>query len=98
LLRSASVRKFLVGCVHFFSSAAFPPYLGAAGVLQNSERDVLTLLSLHFPSCPFFPSLLYHRNSFELFAETQRDITPEQAAQKLREKDAEVHYKEKLAQ
>jgi galactose-1-phosphate uridylyltransferase len=34
--------------------------------------------------------------SFELFAETQRDITPEQAAQKLREKDAEVHYKEKL--
>lgn len=48
------------------------------------------LLSL----APLFHSLLLRELSFELFAETQRDITPEQAAAKLREGSAEVHYKE----
>ncbi|GAA5986995.1 hypothetical protein JCM11641_004413 [Rhodosporidiobolus odoratus] len=48
----------------------------------------------------FYPPLLRSATvrkflvGFELFAETQRDITPEQAAKRLREKDAETHYKE----
>ncbi|GAA6017899.1 hypothetical protein JCM10207_003492 [Rhodosporidiobolus poonsookiae] len=48
----------------------------------------------------FYPPLLRSASvrkflvGFELFAETQRDITPEQAARRLREKSADVHYKE----
>ncbi|GAA6039519.1 hypothetical protein JCM8097_008363 [Rhodosporidiobolus ruineniae] len=48
----------------------------------------------------FYPPLLRSATvrkflvGFELFAETQRDITPEQAAARLREKSCEVHYKQ----
>ncbi|TNY19674.1 galactose-1-phosphate uridylyltransferase [Rhodotorula diobovata] len=51
----------------------------------------------------FYPPLLRSATvkkylvGFELFAETQRDITPEQAAQRLRACSAETHYKEALA-
>lgn len=31
---------------------------------------------------------------FELLCQTQRDLTPEQAAQRLREMDENVHYTE----
>lgn len=47
----------------------------------------------------FYPPLLRSATvkkflaGFELFAEQARDITPEQAAQRLRECDGEVHYK-----
>lgn len=47
----------------------------------------------------FYPPLLRsstvkkHLVGFELFAETQRDITPEQAAARLREQSEETHYK-----
>jgi UDPglucose--hexose-1-phosphate uridylyltransferase len=58
LLRSASVRKFLVGCVRVF---------------------VVKLISFE------------EAHSFELMAEAQRDITPEQAASRLRA-CSEVHY------
>ncbi|GAA5920057.1 hypothetical protein JCM6882_003715, partial [Rhodosporidiobolus microsporus] len=50
----------------------------------------------------FYPPLLRSSTvrkflvGFELFAETQRDITPEQAAAKLRVGSAEVHYKEAI--
>ncbi|GAA6059667.1 hypothetical protein JCM10212_000054 [Sporobolomyces blumeae] len=51
----------------------------------------------------FYPPLLRSSTvkkylvGFELFAETQRDITPEQAAQRLRDQDPERHYKAMLA-
>ncbi|BGP43699.1 galactose-1-phosphate uridyl transferase [Rhodotorula kratochvilovae] len=50
----------------------------------------------------FYPPLLRSATvkkylvGFELFAETQRDITPEQAAARLREKSGEEHYKAAL--
>ncbi|GAA5962711.1 hypothetical protein JCM3765_006175 [Sporobolomyces pararoseus] len=50
----------------------------------------------------FYPPLLRSSTvkkylvGFELFSETQRDITPEQAAKKLRDLDGEKHYKESL--
>ena len=59
LLRSASVRKFLVGCVCMLSE-----------VVPISHKT----------GC-----------SFELMAEPQRDLTPEQAAQRLRSLP-DVHY------
>ncbi|GAA5842917.1 hypothetical protein JCM9279_004028 [Rhodotorula babjevae] len=52
----------------------------------------------------FYPPLLRSATvkkylvGFELFAETQRDITPEQAAQRLRDKSDERHYKAELGQ
>ncbi|GAA5941212.1 UDP-glucose:hexose-1-phosphate uridylyltransferase [Sporobolomyces koalae] len=52
----------------------------------------------------FYPPLLRSSTvkkylvGFELFAETQRDITPEQAAQRLRDQPADKHYKEVLKQ
>lgn len=57
LLRSASVRKFLVGYVF----------------------------------CLVIDPLIQETDSFELMAEAQRDITPEQAASRLRA-CSEVHY------
>ena len=57
LLRSASVRKFLVGYVF----------------------------------CLVMDPLIQETDSFELMAEAQRDITPEQAASRLRA-CPEVHY------
>lgn len=50
----------------------------------------------------FYPPLLRSSTvkkylvGFELFAETQRDITPEQAAKRLRDQDGVQHYKEKV--
>ncbi|GAA5888662.1 hypothetical protein JCM16303_000885 [Sporobolomyces ruberrimus] len=50
----------------------------------------------------FYPPLLRSSTvkkylvGFELFAETQRDITPEQAAQRLRDQSPDTHYKELL--
>ncbi|GAA5879592.1 hypothetical protein JCM8547_001088 [Rhodosporidiobolus lusitaniae] len=80
--------------VHSFSSAT------AEDELKNPEStEYAAFAQLHVG---FYPPLLRSATvrkflvGFELFAETQRDITPEQAAKRLREKDAEVHYKEKI--
>lgn len=60
LLRSASVRKFLVG------------YVPGTNPITKMTSDV------------------FH-HSFELMGEPQRDLTPEQAAQRLRDLP-DVHY------
>ncbi|GAA6020714.1 hypothetical protein JCM11491_000525 [Sporobolomyces phaffii] len=62
----------------------------------NSDSDA-AYAQLHLG---FYPPLLRSSTvkkylvGFELFAETQRDITPEQAAQRLRDQSADQHYKE----
>ncbi|GAA5822547.1 hypothetical protein JCM5353_005476 [Sporobolomyces roseus] len=64
----------------------------------NSDNDA-AFAQLHIG---FYPPLLRSSTvkkylvGFELFAETQRDITPEQAAQRLRDQNADQHYKELL--
>lgn len=63
LLRSATVRKFLVGCV--------------------SLREVI------------FQRIADYNLSYEMMAEPQRDITPEQAAARLRNCGGEL-YRKKL--
>ncbi|GAA5881418.1 hypothetical protein JCM3774_004369 [Rhodotorula dairenensis] len=64
--------------------------------MSETSRDVAAYTQLHVG---FYPPLLRSSTvkkylvGFELFAETQRDITPEQAAQRLRANSEEVHYK-----
>ncbi|GAA5982351.1 hypothetical protein JCM10908_006608 [Rhodotorula pacifica] len=64
--------------------------------MNETDRDIAAYTQLHVG---FYPPLLRSSTvkkylvGFELFAETQRDITPEQAATRLREKSEEVHYK-----
>jgi len=64
----------------------------------NSDNDA-AFAQLHIG---FYPPLLRSSTvkkylvGFELFAETQRDITPEQAAQRLRDQNADQHYKDLL--
>lgn len=63
----------------------------------EDDVDVAAYTQLHLG---FYPPLLRSSTvkkylvGFELFAETQRDITPEQAAQRLRANCEEVHYKQ----
>lgn len=99
LLRSSTVKKYLVGlvfplsfslslCLYYFPfshpplSTIVPPYGTIAVPRMRLDRlektDLRTIV-------------LYTR--FELFAETQRDITPEQAAQRLRDQSPDRHYK-----
>ncbi|BGP35605.1 galactose-1-phosphate uridyl transferase [Rhodotorula toruloides] len=79
------------------------------GIYQTPTFSPSLSLASRGPSAPdacyaqlhigFYPPLLRSSTvkkylvGFELFAETQRDITPEQAAQRLREKSETVHYK-----
>lgn len=73
-----------------YQAPVYEPDLGAA------EGAASAYTQLHVG---FYPPLLRsstvkkHLVGFELFAETQRDITPEQAAQRLREQSEEVHYR-----
>ncbi|GAA5991836.1 hypothetical protein JCM11641_002120 [Rhodosporidiobolus odoratus] len=97
------------GCTTFFVPSsrhstlnAFPvkPVAGCALVFPHGDSDSM----LHEGSpvgeggakYVIRTEVLYETQpvGFELFAETRRDIAPEQAAKRLREKDAETHYKE----
>ena len=70
-----------------------------AGMVET-DGNVAAYTQLHVG---FYPPLLRSSTvkkylvGFELFAETQRDITPEQAAQRLRANSEEVHYKRAAA-
>ncbi|GJN94021.1 hypothetical protein Rhopal_007084-T1 [Rhodotorula paludigena] len=71
--------------------------------LASSSRESAPDASYAQLHVGFYPPLLRSSTvrkylvGFELFAETQRDITPEQAAQRLRGVSGEVHYKRALA-
>ncbi|BGP20343.1 hypothetical protein JCM10213_001604 [Rhodosporidiobolus nylandii] len=83
-----------------YQAPVFSSSLEASGELRNPQSaEDAAYAQLHVG---FYPPLLRSATvrkflvGFELFAETQRDITPEQAAQRLKEKDAEKHYKQAL--
>lgn len=69
--------------------------------MVETDGNVAAYTQLHVG---FYPPLLRSSTvkkylvGFELFAETQRDITPEQAAQRLRANSEEVHYKRAAAE
>ncbi|KAL8292095.1 hypothetical protein RQP46_001561 [Phenoliferia psychrophenolica] len=75
-----------------------PVYRPSGTPLAAGEEDWSQYAQLHFG---FYPPLLRSSSvkkflvGFELFAETQRDITPEQAAKRLRDCD-DVHYTKRL--
>lgn len=77
LLRSATVKKFLVGYVDIIASLS------------------PSLFFSHFHFHYTHKAKPVHR--YELFAEPQRDITPELAADRLRELSGDEVYREKLA-
>ncbi|KAI5480685.1 UDP-glucose:hexose-1-phosphate uridylyltransferase [Pseudohyphozyma bogoriensis] len=82
----------------FECSFGFSMGLYQAPVDRHTEDEWESYAQFHIG---FYPPLLRSSSvkkflvGFELFAETQRDITPEQAAKRLRECE-DVHYKVKL--
>ncbi|GAA5943060.1 hypothetical protein JCM1841_006467 [Sporobolomyces salmonicolor] len=73
-----------------------PVHRPAADLAGPESEDAAAYAQLHVG---FYPPLLRSSTvrkylvGFELFAETQRDITPEQAAQRLRDQRVDEHYK-----
>lgn len=77
-----------------YQTPTFSPSLSLSA--RGSSAPDACYAQLHIG---FYPPLLRSSTvkkylvGFELFAETQRDITPEQAAVRLREKSETEHYK-----
>ncbi|CEQ42758.1 SPOSA6832_04603 [Sporobolomyces salmonicolor] len=73
-----------------------PVHRPSADLAGPESEDAAAYAQLHVG---FYPPLLRSSTvrkylvGFELFAETQRDITPEQAAQRLRDQRVDEHYK-----
>ncbi|GAA5895034.1 hypothetical protein JCM5296_000942 [Sporobolomyces johnsonii] len=73
-----------------------PVHRAAVDLSDPDSDEAAAYAQLHVG---FYPPLLRSSTvrkflvGFELFAETQRDITPEQAAQRLREQRVDEHYK-----
>lgn len=81
----ASILKKLLTCYDKLFECPFPYSMGWHGTPMNKKDTSHWLLHAHF-----YPPLLRSSHirkfmvGFEMFAEPQRDLTPEQAAQKLR--------------
>lgn len=81
-----------------------PTHVPSPSSSSSAPADTADLGAFAQLHLGFYPPLLRSATvkkylvGFELFAETQRDITPEQAAQRLREKSDERHYKQELVQ
>jgi len=99
---SRTTRKMdnLFACSFAYSMGVYqaPTFTGSS--LGPDDASDAAFAQLHLA---FYPPLLRSASvkkflaGFELFAETARDITPEQAAEKLRKADGEVHWKAALA-
>jgi len=100
---SRTTRKMdnLFACSFAYSMGVYQAPTFAASSLGPDDDTDAAFAQLHLA---FYPPLLRSASvkkflaGFELFAETARDITPEQAADKLRSADGEVHWKVKLAE
>jgi UDPglucose--hexose-1-phosphate uridylyltransferase len=81
-------------------ACSFAYSMGVYQAPTYTQSSLAAFAQLHLA---FYPPLLRSASvkkflaGFELFAETARDITPEQAAEKLRRADGEVHWKAALA-
>lgn len=75
---------------------SFPYSMG----INQSPPQLEATAQLHLS---FYPPLLRNASvkkfqvGFEMFAESQRDLTPEQAAQRLREALSDTHYKKRIS-
>lgn len=63
---------------------------GAAAT--NEDTAHWTLHALYYPPLLRSATVRKFMVGFELLCQTQRDLTAEQAAQRLREMDQDVHY------
>lgn len=91
------VQRLTIGYDNLFE-CSFPYSMGWHGAPFSADASAATAWQLH---AHFYPPLIRSRSirkfmvGFELLAETQRDLTPEQAAQRLRELPAR-HYLSRL--
>lgn len=70
---------------------SFPYSMGWHGA-PSKEDNHWTLHAIYYPPLLRSANVRKFMVGFELFAETQRDLTAEQAAQKLRNVDGNKHY------
>ncbi|MFZ2987768.1 UDP-glucose--hexose-1-phosphate uridylyltransferase [Ideonella sp.] len=97
-----ALHKLTVAYDNLFE-CAFPYSMGWHGApFQTDGQPDLQALAAWQLHAHFYPPLLRSRSvrkfmvGYELLAETQRDLTPEQAAQRLREQSP-VHYRRRAA-
>ena len=95
----ASILKQLTIKYDNLFETSFPYSMGIHQAPLNATGDELNNSWFHMH---FYPPLLRSATvrkflvGFELLGEPQRDLTPEQAAEKLRKLDGTIHYLEKL--
>ncbi|XP_063544983.1 probable galactose-1-phosphate uridylyltransferase [Cydia strobilella] len=80
---------------------SFPYSMGWHGAPTGPSKTPMDsphwlLHALYLPPLLRSASIKKHMVGYELLAQVQRDLTPEQAAANLRECDHEVHYKNKI--
>ena len=74
----------------------FAPYFKDADSNKNNNLDHWQLHALFYPPLLRSASVRKYMVGYEMLAETQRDLTPEQAAEKLRQV-SDIHYKTQRA-
>lgn len=81
---------------------SFPYSMGfhgaPSGPSMNEDSSHWTLHAIYYPPLLRSSSVRKFMVGFELLCQAQRDLTPEQAAQKLRELNGKVHYTEHYSQ
>lgn len=80
------------------STAAFSLWFSGAPTGPSSENDDTshwTLHALYYPPLLRSATIRKFMVGFELLSQIQRDLTAEQAANRLREMDKDVHYSQK---
>ena len=74
----------------------FAPYFKDTDSNKNNDLDHWQLHALFYPPLLRSASVRKYMVGYEMLAETQRDLTPEQAAEKLRQV-SDIHYKTQQA-
>ncbi|WDE08828.1 UDP-glucose--hexose-1-phosphate uridylyltransferase [Thalassomonas viridans] len=92
----ADIIKKITICYDNLFNCSFPYSMGWHGApFDNQEHKEWGLHAHFFPPLLRSASIRKFMVGYEMLAEAQRDITPEQAAQRLRSLSS-VHYKERL--
>lgn len=72
-------------------------FIGApTGPLSNEDASHWTLHALYYPPLLRSATVRKFMVGFELLCQTQRDLTAEQAAERLQQTNGSVHYSEAL--
>lgn len=88
----------VIYCTYLFNNKNFNfTFLGApTGPLLNDDTSHWTLHASYYPPLLRSASIRKFMVGFELLCQTQRDLTPEQAAEKLRQLNGKIHYSEHI--